>query len=216
MAIASIPPYPMPEPGSLPPAAVDWRADPGRAALLLHDVQEYFLRPFRRDRSPARELLANAARLRERARAAGVPVLYSVQPGDMSRAQRGLLRDFWGSGMSSADHDVRVVAELAPAEDDHLVTKWRYSAFTRSRLGGLMRRLGRDQLLVCGVYAQVGCLVTAVDAFSRDIQPFLVADAVADFTAEGHRLALEYAASRCAAVVSTDRLCAMLETRSAT
>ncbi|MER5227851.1 isochorismatase family protein [Streptomyces flaveus] len=42
----------------------------------------------------------------------------------------------------------------------------------------------------------------AVEAFTHDIQPFLVADAVADFSADDHRLAVEYAARRCAVVTT--------------
>ena len=174
--------------------------------LLLHDMQRYFLAPFARNDSPATELLANTARIRDRAAALGVPVVYSAQPGDMDRRQRGLLYDFWGDGMSTADEDVAIVDRLRPADGDVVLTKWRYSAFARSELAEVIRGSGRDQLIVCGVYAHVGCLMTAVDAFTMDIQPFLVADAVADFSADQHRLALEYAATRCAAVVSTDRL----------
>jgi isochorismate hydrolase len=66
-----------------------------------------------------------------------------------------------------------------------------------------MRASGRDQLIVCGVYAHVGVLMSAVEAFTNDIQPFLVADAVADFSAEYHRLAIRYAAERCAMAVTT-------------
>ena len=69
-----------------------------------------------------------------------------------------------------------------------------------------MRRSGRDQLIVCGVYAHVGVLMTAVDAFTNDIQTFLVADAVADFSADYHRMALEYAAERCASVVTAGQV----------
>ncbi|SFQ02922.1 Isochorismate hydrolase [Amycolatopsis arida] len=210
MGIPALAPYPMPTAPSLPANQVGWRPDPARAVLLLHDMQAYFLAPYPRGGPPFTDLMANARRLRERAAALGVPVVYSAQPGGMDRAQRGLLHDFWGPGMSRADADVRIVEELRPAEGDVVLTKWRYSAFVRSGLAELISRLGRDQLVVCGVYAHVGCLMTAVDAFSLDIQPFLVADAVADFSAEYHRLALDYAALRCAAVLPTDAVLAAL------
>jgi isochorismate hydrolase len=212
MSIPALDPYPMPAEPSLPKNQVDWRADPARAVLLLHDMQSYFLEPFARGDSPFTELMANTVRLRERAAELAVPVVYTAQPGDMDPEQRGLLHDFWGSGMSKHDSDTRIVDELRPAEGDVVLTKWRYSAFVRSDLRGVIERSGRDQLIVCGVYAHVGCLMTAADAFSADIQPFFVADAVADFTEEYHRLALTYAAERCAAVLSTERLMSMLST----
>ena len=40
----------------------------------------------------------------------------------------------------------------------------RYSAFVDSELSGQLQRLGRDQLWICGVYAHIGCMVTAYDA----------------------------------------------------
>ena len=69
-----------------------------------------------------------------------------------------------------------------------------------------MRSSGRDQLILCGIYAHIGVLMTAVDAYTHDIQPFLVSDAVADFSAERHRMALDYAARCCAVVLSTREL----------
>lgn len=210
MPIPALAPYPMPTEQSLPPNHVDWRADAARAVLLLHDMQSYFLQPYAWDDSPYTELITNAKRLRDQATRLGVPVVYSAQPGGMDRAQRGLLHDFWGPGMSTQDSDVKIIDDLRPGDGDVVVTKWRYSAFARSQLIDLIRGAGRDQLIVCGVYAHVGCLMTAVDAFSMDVQPFFVADAVADFSADYHRLALDYAAQRCATVVSTAQLLAML------
>jgi isochorismate hydrolase len=199
----------MPTAGDLPANTARWTVDPDRAVLLMHDMQRYFLRPLP---APLRDrLVRNAALLRERGTALGVPVAYTAQPGGMTDEQRGLLKDFWGPGMRVDPEDRQVVEPLAPGVGDWTFTKWRYSAFFRSSLLERMRAAGRDQLVVCGVYAHVGVLMTAVEAFSHDIQPFLVADAVADFSAEYHRLAIEYAAQRCAAVTTADGVLADLE-----
>jgi bifunctional isochorismate lyase/aryl carrier protein len=215
MTVARIAPYPMPGAGDLPTAAVSWRPRPDRAVVLVHDMQRYFLRFLTAGSSPLNELLAHTARLVTAARAAGVPVMYTAQPGGMSRGERGLLHDFWGPGMSSDEDDRGIADDVAPEPGDTVLTKWRYSAFYRSDLEERMRRFGRDQLLVCGVYAHVGCLVTACDAFTRDIQAFLVADAVADFSREEHLMALQYAADHCAVPLTTAAAVAGLENQPA-
>ncbi|MGF1425087.1 isochorismatase family protein [Kitasatospora sp. LaBMicrA B282] len=203
-------PYPMPQPDELPAPVVDWRADPHRAVLLVHDMQEYFLRPFPVGSSPREPLIRNIARLRSQCAAHGVPVAYTAQPGGMTPGERGLLADFWGPGMTLTPDHRRIVAPLEPAAHDWQFTKWRYSAFVRTDLLARLREAGRDQLLLCGVYARIGVLTTALDAFGQDIQAFLVGDAVADLDAEEHRGALAYAARRCAAVTSTAAVCAAL------
>ncbi|MDQ0930751.1 isochorismatase family protein [Streptomyces turgidiscabies] len=194
--------YSLPSAEGLPPNTAPWNIDPDRAALLVHDMQRYFLRPFP---DAVREpLVAGAGRLRRAAAAHGVPVAYTAQPGGMTPQERGLLKDFWGPGMRVAPADREVVEPLAPAPGDAVFTKWRYSAFFRTGLLDWLRENGRDQLILCGVYAHVGVLMTAVEAFTHDIETFLVADAVADFSADHHRQAVEYAAQRCAVVLTTD------------
>jgi bifunctional isochorismate lyase/aryl carrier protein len=200
MTIPTIEQYAMPGAERLPGNQVSWRLRAGRAALLIHDMQNYFVGFLPAGRPPRADLLRHSASLRALAHHLGMPVVYSAQPGRMTSQQRGLLADVWGPGMDG-EHQRQVVAELAPADGDIVVTKWRYSAFSRTDLAGLLRRMGRDQLLICGVYAHLGCLLTACDAFALDIQPFLVADAVADFSLEYHQLALRFAAERCAAVL---------------
>ncbi|MFE7836724.1 isochorismatase family protein [Streptomyces sp. NPDC057474] len=196
--IPPIEPYALPTRSRLPANHVRWTPDPMRAVLLVHDMQHYFLKAFP---EPLRgELVANAARLRKRCAALAVPTAFTAQPGRMTEEQRGLLKDFWGAGMRSAPADRDVVADLAPTAEDRVFTKWRYSAFFRSDLLRWMRETDRDQIILCGVYAHVGLLATALDAFTNDIQPFLVADAVGDFSADDHRLALNYVAQRCGSV----------------
>lgn len=206
VGIPAIVPYPLPGAADLPANTAPWVADPRRAVLLIHDMQRFFLRPFPDGlREP---LIASVVALRERCRELSVPVAYTAQPGGMSAADRGLLKDFWGPGMRVDPADREVVAPLAPGPDDWRLVKWRYSAFFRSDLLARMRAHGRDQLILCGVYAHVGVLVSAVDAFSHDIEAFVVADATADFSAEYHRMALRYAAQRCAVVVTAKEVLA--------
>ncbi|MCX3062915.1 isochorismatase family protein [Streptomyces beihaiensis] len=191
--------YPLPTADRLPDNLAAWTPDPERAVLLLHDMQHYFLQALP---DPLRaELVHHAAGLRKRAACLGVPVAYTAQPGRMTDEQRGLLKDFWGPGMRTDPADREVIPELAPTEDDWVFTKWRYSAFFKTDLLERMRAADRDQLVLCGVYAHVGVLATAVEAFTNDIQTFLAADALGDFSEAHHRQALDYAAQRCAVVL---------------
>ena len=188
---------------------VNWRVDPARAALLVHDMQRYFVRAFEleRDGQPLPDAqiniaIANIRRLLDAAHAANIPVSYTAQPPRQNPADRRLLTDFWGDGLQD-DENARILDELAPIEADTVLTKWRYSAFVRSPLEEQLKDLGRDQLIIGGIYAHIGCLTTALEAFMRDIQPFMVADALADFTEKEHRMACEYASGRCARVLNT-------------
>jgi bifunctional isochorismate lyase/aryl carrier protein len=204
MPIPRITSYPMPTDDELPPDTLRWPCRAERATLLVHDMQRYFVRCFPPRRLPVIDLVANIARLIKIARAHDVPVIYTAQPGSMTPQERGLLADVWGPGMASGVEDRAILPELSPAPGEPVLTKWRYSAFSRSPLAEVLGE--RDQLVVCGVYAHVGCLMTAADAFSRDIRPFLVADAIADFDLDYHRMALRYAAERCARTLTTARL----------
>ncbi|WP_216214585.1 isochorismatase family protein [Amycolatopsis aidingensis] len=211
MAIPVIEPYAMPAEHELPENIAPWTISPRRALLLVHDMQNYFLRPFQPEQEPMRELVRNIVALRAECARQGVPVAYTAQPGGMTDQQRGLLKDFWGQGMSTDPAHRQIIEQLSPDTADLVLTKWRPSAFCRTDLLELMRAQGRDQLVICGVYAHVGILMTAHEGFSHDIETFLVADAVADFSSDHHRLALDYAASRCSVTVSTRSALAMLD-----
>ncbi|QBM99086.1 phenazine biosynthesis protein PhzD [Pseudomonas aeruginosa] len=193
----------MPTAQQLPANLARWSLEPRRAVLLVHDMQRYFLRPL--PESLRAGLVANAARLRRWCVEQGVQIAYTAQPGSMTEEQRGLLKDFWGracapvrptarwsrswrrAGRLAADQvALQRLLPLRPAPAD---------ARRRPRPVGAVRRI-----------RHVGVLISTVDAYSNDIQPFLVADAIADFSEAHHRMALEYAASRCAMVVTTDEV----------
>lgn len=200
--LPAIAPYPLPAAESLPRNRADWQLDAPHAALLIHDMQEYFIDAFGADSPMVATVIENIRALREAADAAGVPVFYTAQPPNQDPSDRGLLGDFWGPGLTN-DGRQAIVNDLAPRDGDTVLTKWRYDAFSRSDFEEILAGDGRDQLIIVGVYAHIGCLTTATSAFMRDVKPFLIADAMADFTPEDHSHTLDFAASRCGLVTDT-------------
>ncbi|BAV86436.1 isochorismatase of siderophore biosynthesis [Rothia aeria] len=99
---------------------VNWRVDPARAALLVHDMQRYFVRAFELERNgqtlPDAQIniaIANIRRLVDAAHAANIPVYYTAQPPRQNPADRRLLTDFWGDGLQD-DESAQILDELAP------------------------------------------------------------------------------------------------------
>src|SRR5690606_24723620 len=203
MPLPAIEPYPMPRSGDLPENRMSWTVHPDRCVLLVHDMQRYFLGALPDGGEPTTSLLANVAALRSACAERGAPRVYTAQPGSQPPRERGLLRVLWGEGLRDDPAHSAIAVELAPTGEEEALTKRRYSAFAGTDLEPRIRAMGRDQLVLCGVYAHIGVLMTACDAFMRDIQAFVVADAVADFSADDHAMALSYAARRCAGTVTT-------------
>ena len=206
MAIPKLNDYALPTTDELPQNKVTWQVEPQRAALLIHDMQQYFLNFWGEDSALIKQVVENIANLRRYCKQQGIPVFYTAQPNQQSDEDRALLNDMWGPGLNKHPEQQAVTAALAPDEDDTLLVKWRYSAFQRSPLQEILQESGRDQLIICGVYAHIGCLTTAIDAFMRNIQPFMVADGLADFSRDEHLMALRYTAGRCGRVVTTASL----------
>jgi len=203
MAIPKLDSYALPTAAELPTNKVNWTLEPARAALLIHDMQRYFLNFWGEDSPLVKQVVENIANLRRYCKSQGIPVFYTAQPNNQSDEDRALLNDMWGPGLNKHPEQQAVISQLAPEADDQVLVKWRYSAFHRSPLQDILQESGRDQLIICGVYAHIGCLTTAIDAFMRNIQPFMVADGLADFSREEHLMALNYTAGRCGRVVTT-------------
>ncbi|MEJ2766594.1 isochorismatase family protein [Photobacterium sp. MCCC 1A19761] len=193
MAIPSIESYTLPATESYPTNKTNWQIEPAKAVLLIHDMQEYFVNFYQADQSPMKELKQNILTLKAAAKQAGIPVVYTAQPANQAPEDRALLTDFWGTGLKE---ETAIIAELAPEHDDLQYVKWRYSAFKKTPLLDYMQEQGKDQLIICGIYGHIGILSTALDAFMLDIKPFVIGDAIADFSLADHEFALSYLAGR--------------------
>lgn len=180
------------------PNKVHWTLDPARCALLLHDLQPHYLERL----SDRESVISNAGQIARQCVRKGVPVFASQVPWTQEVRERGLMMDMWGRGpgasspaldpeLGLADHEVR------------LLTKRSYSVFCGNDFEVTLRRLGKNSIILAGVYTSIGCYLSAADAFMRDIRVFLVSDASADFNQSDHAAGLAAAAKTCARVVST-------------
>jgi len=182
---------------------VDWRLEPENAVLLIHDMQQYFVNFFDESSEPMQTVIAHIQQLIMSARENNIPVIYTAQPKNQSPKDRALLTDFWGEGLKESHQSDQIIPTLEPKKSDKIYTKWRYSAFQKSSLDKDLKAQNKHQIVICGIYAHIGVLSTALEGFMRDYQCFVVEDAIADFSVREHQLAREYVASRCGKLIDT-------------
>jgi nicotinamidase-related amidase len=163
--------------------------DTAAVALLLIDVINDLDFPegdqLLRFAGPMADRLAT---LKERAKTAGVPVIYVND--NFGR---------WRSDFTAqVDHCLKdgcrgrpVVEKLRPVPDDYFVLKPKHSGFFSTTLDTLLRYLGVRTLVLTGVAANICVLFTANDAYMRDFHLVVPGDCVASNTEEETRYALD-------------------------
>lgn len=160
-----------------------WVLDPARCAVLVHDLLPYYvdlLGP-----SSSGSVIAGVRAVVDWARSGGVPLIACApRPADRAE-QRGLGGRLWGLGPSQVEARTSCLPELM-AEHVPWVRKRSLSAFFATDLEVELRRCGRNQLVVVGVFAGQGILATTFDALARDVETFVVCDAVADYSRDHH------------------------------
>ena len=144
---------------------------PGGARLLRHAVPM------------ARRL----ARLKARARRAGIPAVYVNDNYGRWRSDfRHLTAHCRQAGVRG-----RPIAELlAPDTDDYFVLKPKHSGFYSTTLDVLLAYLGARTLVLTGMAGNICVLITAHDAHMRDFRLVVPADCIASETSGDNRRAL--------------------------
>jgi nicotinamidase-related amidase len=172
--------------------AIDLRAaepDKSEVALLLIDVINDLDFPeanqlLRSARPMARKIL----RLKERARKAGIPVIYV---NDNFGRWRSDFRRQVVHCLREKSRGREIVSLLQPEEDDYFVLKPKHSGFFATTLETLLRYLGVRRLILTGIAGNFCVLFTANDAYMRDYEIVVPPDCVISNTAKENRQALQ-------------------------
>jgi nicotinamidase-related amidase len=130
-------------------------------------------------------LAEKIARLKRRAKAARVPVIYVNDNFGRWRSDFRALIEHCREGKARA-----LIEKLYPEQDDYFVLKPKHSGFFSSTLETLLRYLGVRRLIVTGIAGNFCVLFTANDAYMRDYELTIPSDCVISNTAKENKEAL--------------------------
>jgi ureidoacrylate peracid hydrolase len=192
--------------------------DPRKTALVVVDMQNYFVKQGHQSEVPAaREIVPNINRLAAELRRRGGHVVW-VRNGtndtreswsnyhnylqNRDRAERRLQSmDIGGDG-----YEFWHLNDMRP--EDAQITKKRYSAFIQgsSDIERHLRERGIDTLLIAGTATNVCCESTARDAMMLNFKVVMVADGLATHTDEEHNATLSNFYGQFGDVQTTDEV----------
>ena len=159
-------------------------------ALVLIDVINHF--EFPDGKTILRQALAVApalARLKKKAREAGVPVIYVNDNFGQWRSEMSKLIQYCLRAEAAGR---TFVEQLRPDDEDYFVLKPMHSAFYQTPLDLLLRELGASSIILSGLATNSCILCTAHDANMRNIKIIVPRDCCTARTAREHRQALEH------------------------
>ncbi|ATW26224.1 cysteine hydrolase family protein [Candidatus Formimonas warabiya] len=148
------------------------------AALLVIDLQmvswpnEYYGVP----NMP--QIVKNVQPVLTGCRNMGIPVIYTRQYHSKSGidTSRGEPRLPEGYPYMEGSAGLEIVSAIKPAEKDIVINKHRWSAFFNTETEIILRRLGIEHLIMCGVTTDCCVMLTAYDAFYRDYLITIIED----------------------------------------
>ena len=203
LARVPITPYALPSSECLAYNKITWPLSSDRTVLLVQDMQTYCVDLFVHKAA----VISLVVRLLQIFRDARLRVVYCRGERAQTRFERGLDLAVGGDGLNAAhvtEHDCAIADAAAPDAESYLIEKSRHSASFKTPLEELLRKMNRDQVVVCGVFAHHGVMVSTIDGYMRNFQMTLVADALGDYSEEEHRFALKYVAQMCGSVSTVD------------
>ena len=196
---------------------------PHQTALLVIDMQNYFVKPGHQGEIPAaREIVPNINRLAAGLRRHGGHVVWVRNGTRDTRESWSTLHEY----LMTAERVERRLSEMDIGADgyaywhlddirpeDARITKTRYSAFIQgaSTLEQHLRDRDIDTLLVTGTATNVCCESTARDAMMLNFKVVMVSDALATHSDEEHNASLSAFYGQFGDVQTTDEALQSLE-----
>lgn len=163
-----------------------------RCALLVIDMQDEFVKPGWTS-SWIPETTRQVGKIKDViafCREKNVPVIYTVFAQTHQYMDRPLSGQHMPNrfpelgGDESWFVDGRVWHELAPREGEIVIRKPSYGAFYDTPLDTILRRMGKDTVIICGTLTNCCCGATARQAYERSYHVIFGSDITSTYTPE--------------------------------
>lgn len=166
--------------------------EPRNCALLVIDMQDEFVKP-NWTSSWIPEATRQAGRIKqviEHCRRHNVPVIYTV----FSQTHHYWDRPLSGQSMPNRFPELgsepdwflkgEIWHELKPREDEVVIHKPSYGAFYDTPLDTILRRMGKDTIIICGTLTNCCCGTTARQGYERGYKVIFGSDITSTYTKE--------------------------------
>jgi isochorismate hydrolase len=185
----------------------DWKLRPEKAALLVLDMQNYFLDPASHAFAPsAPAILPNIKSLISMANKCDMDTIFTrhinniINAGRMDKWWKDVIRE--GSYEAEICETVRLYDFRTVGWEDgkrrqgdretkgfdvcKIINKNQYDAFYNTELEEYLRSKNIEQVIITGLLANLCCETTARSAFVRGFEVFFPVDATAAYNREFH------------------------------
>ncbi len=182
---------------------------PENSALLLIDLQDWFLNPESRAFVPAAAaVLPNIRSLAAAFAGQGLPLIctrHLDRPGSDNMMSR-----WWRASIREDDPLSALAPELDLPAVHQVIKKSQYDAFLATRLEEILNGLQVQRLVICGLTTHLCCESTARGAFMRGFEVFFPLDATATYHEKSHLATLINLAHGFASIPASGEILAAL------
>lgn len=166
--------------------------DPDQSALVVVDMQKEFLVDGAMVPvwgGPA--ILPRLSRLIDTFRHHDQPVIYTKHSYYNPEIDGGTTGEWWklkkdSKFLKAGRSKTEIHPQIAPRDDEYVVTKQRYSGFHNTNLAALLRKYGVRDVVIAGAASNCCCEATAHDALFNDFHVFFLADGTGGSDERGH------------------------------
>jgi len=163
------------------------KLEPKNSALLVIDMQKFFLNPESLTFTEGGlAIVENIRDLIRAYRSHSLPVIYTCHVHKSAQMDGGMMSWWWKGICLEGTEESKIFEEIKPLPEEKIVFKHRYSAFYNTDLEIVLRCLGVKDLVITGIMTNLCCESTARDAYFRDYRVFFLLDATGSVNEDLH------------------------------